>query len=128
MAQNGRTTPGQEALIAALLAGQKIEAAAKTANISERTAYRWQKSPAFQAALKTAQHTLFNEKLNILKAGVGVALFTLQRNMSDKGNAPASTQVRAAQIWLEQAIALHKMTELEQRLVEIETRMKEQRP
>ncbi len=124
MTDDSRLSIKQEAFLAALMSGEKVEVAARTAKISERTAYRWQKEPAFQAALRDAQQKLFNDRLGILKVGVVVALRTLQRHMTDD-TTPAATQVRAAQVWLEQAIIIHKMEELQEKYTLLEQVVKD---
>jgi len=120
--QNGSLTTKQTALIAALISGERVEQAAKTASISPRTAYRWQKEPSFQDALKEAQGQAFEKKLAVLKDGIGAALAALARNMGERS--PAGVQVRAAQVWLETAIELYKMEAIEERLAELEHLLK----
>jgi hypothetical protein len=56
---------------------------------------------------KEAQQAIFEEALNALMQDLGEARETLRAILKD-AEAPASTRVRAAQIILEQAIALHK--------------------
>jgi hypothetical protein len=117
----GELSPKQYALLAAILTGKSTEAAAKSVLISPRTAYRWVKLPAFKVALAQGQQALFEENLGTLKQGVRGALTALARNMGE--NKPAGVQVRSAQIWLEQAIAIYKMNDLEARLEELEEQL-----
>jgi len=114
-----KLTPKQETLITALLTPLSITASAKVAGISEPTARRWLKLPHFQAAYKKAQKALFDQALTGLMLKVDKAIETLDRNMSGE-DTPASTQVRAAQIVLEQAITVYKTAELEEKLKELE--------
>src|SRR5438067_2162002 len=116
-------TPKQELLITALLTPLSIVTAAKAAGIAEKTARRWLKLPHFQAAYQAAQKSLFNQALTGLMQKVDKAIETLDRNMDSK-ETPASTQVRAAQIMLEQAINVHKMSELEAKYAELEQLVK----
>ncbi len=116
-------TPKQDSLITLLLAGIDIKAAARNIGIGEKTAHRWLKLPHFLTAYKSAQQSLFDDNLSELRSGVSTAISTLKRNMTGE-EVPPSTQVRAAQIWLDSAIELHKMSELEARLMEIEERLK----
>ncbi len=127
MAENGVSeqeslTINQEKFIEALLAGAQLTVAASSSHISYRTAQRWWKLPHVQAAYKAAQRQLFDQALTGLMQKVDKAIETLDRNMTGE-EVSASTQVRAAQIVLEQAIAVHKMSELEARLAELEARL-----
>lgn len=112
-------TPKQEQLIAVLVSGVNIAAAAKAIGIGDKTARRWLKLPHFMLAYRKAQGDLFTDALQGLQGKIGKAISTLDRNMSSE-ETPASTQVRAAQIVLEQAIAIHKVSELEQKISELE--------
>src|SRR6266567_918456 len=105
----GKLTPKQDTLIALLLAGVNIVAAAQQVGIAQATAHRWLKLAHFQAAYKTAQRALFDQALTGLMNKVDKAIVTLDRNMDADINTPASTQVRAAQIVLEQAIGVYKI-------------------
>jgi len=105
-------TPKQELLISLLLAGVNIATAAKQAGVSDKTARRWLKLPAFKHAYRTAQHDLFRESLQALQGKIEKAIDTLDRHM-DADETPASSQIRAAQIVLDQALAIDKMSELE---------------
>lgn len=115
-------TPKQEELITALLSLPSIAAAAKATGIGDKTARRWLKLEHFQEAYKTAQATQYKVALAALKEGVSDAIRTLRRNMTSE-DVPPATQVRAAQIWLEQAMLIHRVEELEQKNLEIERRL-----
>ena|SRR5256885_5854962 len=124
--EENELTPKQEQLIASLVAGNIIAVAAKAVGIGERTAYRWLKLPHFQVAYRDAKQVAFNEKLDKLRDGVSIALKTLLKHMTNE-ETPANVQVRCAQIWLEQSIEIHKMSELEARLQELEGALKASR-
>src|SRR6266700_2902106 len=109
---NEQLTPKQEQLIAILLSGVNIVAAAANIGIAEKTAHRWLKLPAFKHAYRTAQHDLFRDSLQALQSKIDKAIDTLDRHM-DADETPASSQIRAAQIVLDQALAIDKMSELE---------------
>lgn len=112
-------SPKQEMLIAELIAGNNITIAARLADVGDKTARRWLKLPHFQQAYKAAQKQVFETALAALLLKVEKAVDTLDRNM-DSVEAPAAAQIRAAQIVLEQANNVHKMRELEEKLVELE--------
>ncbi len=118
-------SPQQDQLISLLLAGIAINAAAKQVGINEKTAHRWLKLKHFQQAYKAAQKALFDQALTGLMLKVDKAIETLDRNMNADINTPASVQVRAAQIVLEQAISVHKTAELEQKILELEEYIQE---
>jgi len=122
MLGNVSLSPKQSKLLSLLLDGQSIVAAAKAVGITQQTAHRWRKEPAFQAAYQAEQQKLFTERLTALRLGVCKALATLARNMGE--DVSPSVQVRAAQIWLEQAIVVHKASEVDLRLEALEARSK----
>jgi hypothetical protein len=124
-ANSEQLTPKQEQLIALLVAGIAIVTAARNIGIGEKTAHRWLKLPHFLAAYKAAQKALFDQALTGLMLKVDKAIDCLDRNMSGD-DVPAATQVRAAQLILEQSIAVHKMSELEAKVEALESYIKQQ--
>lgn len=116
-------TPKQELFLGSLLAGNTILTSAKVAGVTEKTAYKWLKLPHFKSAQKAAQKQLFDQALTGLMLKVDKAIETLDRHMSGE-DTPASTQVRSAQIVLEQAINIGKMSELEAKYAELEQLLK----
>jgi len=122
MQANTSLTAKQERLIAALLANASVVDAAKACKINESTAYRWLKLSHFQDAYKAARRAAFDELLLALMTGTGTALKVLHEAM--KQGETHSVRVRAAQIWLEQAIAVHKMSELEAEIAELRALLK----
>ena len=119
-------SPKQNTLISALLAGHTITVAAAAAGVNQKTAHAWLKLPHVQSAYQVAQKELFDEALAGLRLKVQKAIDTLDRNMSSD-EVPASSQIRAAQIVIEQAIAVHKMSELEAKVAELERAVKDVR-
>ncbi|SRR6266567_3039403 len=120
MAENVALSASQAKLVEALLAGANLTVAATTAGIAYRTANRWWKLECVQQAYKAGQKSLFDQALTGLMLKVEAAIETLDRHMTAE-ETPASSQIRAAQIVLEQAISIHKMSDLEARLHELET-------
>ena len=126
MAENDQIpalTPKQERLIEALLTGHNITLSAKASGVADKTARRWLKLPHFQQAYKAAQKRLFDQALTGLMLKIDRAIETLDRHMSGE-ETPANVQVRAAQIVLEQAIIIHKVSELEAKFTELEQLIK----
>ena len=118
------TTPKQDKLIAALLAGNTIVEAATIAGCNETTAHAWLKLPSVQEAYTEAKHHVFDEALSQLMLDTGEARTTLKAMMKD-ASVPPNTRVRAAQIILEQAIDIHKVSELEQKIAKLEDLLKD---
>jgi phage terminase small subunit len=127
MAGNDRNqlTSKQEAFLAAYLACSNITVAARTCGMAEKTARRLVKQSDFQEAYRAAKRELFNQALDGLREHVDKAINTLVRHMSAE-ETPAGAQIRAAQIYLEQAINVHKMSELEEKYAELERLVKDQ--
>lgn len=113
----------QEAFIAALLKPMTVDAAAKVAGVSDRTAHRWLRLPHVQLALETARHEAFDSALEELRAGVAVAITTLLKVMTSD-DSRAYVRVQAAAIWLQTALQVHKMSDLEAKVSELETLLK----
>lgn len=126
MIENDQTklTAKQDALIVALLSQPSLVAAARSINVPEVTARRWLKLDAFQKAYRDAQQEKFTDALTLLKTGVSVALKTLAKHMTDEGTPPA-VQVRAANIWLDHAMAVDEKNTLDERHDEILKRLDE---
>lgn len=122
-----KTTPKQDLFIQALLAGNSIVTAASTAKCNEKTAHQWLKQSHVQKAYRDAQRQVFNDALGQLMLDVGEARDTLKEVMKDS-SAPHSARVRAAQILLEQSIKVHEISELEEKIVELEQLVKERNP
>lgn len=118
-------TAKQETFIMAMLSAPSIVEAARITGINEKTARRWLKLPEVRTAYQGAQREVYDASLTTLKLAVHDAVSVLTQTMKDELT-PASTRVRAAQIVIEQAVELQKMSELEQKLVELEQRLQQQ--
>jgi hypothetical protein len=112
-------TPKQDKLIAALLAGHTMLAAAKIVGCTDKTARAWLEIEQVQRAYKAAKKAAFDDALEQLRYKVPGAISTLSTIMTND-EAPESSRVRAAQIILEQAIEQHQTKELEERIAELE--------
>jgi len=78
----------------------------------------------YQDAYKAAQRALFDDSLSLLMAGVEDAVKGIKAIAKDDEIQP-QVRLRAYQIWLEQAIGLHKMSELESKVEELEQFLKD---
>lgn len=112
-------SPKQHRLIADLVSGKNIKDAAKAVDIAEKTAHAWLKQPLFQQAYQAAKHAAFDERLGMLKDGISIALKTLLKHMSNE-ETPPQVQVRSAEIWLKHSVEIHKMQEVDNRIIELE--------
>ncbi len=126
MAHNGTATKEvsskQAKFVDALLVGSTVLVAGKTAGISPRTAARWKKDRVLQALVAQRRQEQFNETLDAFRAGLPAAMALVLETIKDK-ETPRSIRLRAAQIWIEHALQLHKVEELEDRLSELEERL-----
>ncbi len=116
-------SPKQQKLISELVSGKHINEAAKIVGINETTAHAWLKLPLFQQEYKAAKQAIFDDRLDKLRDGISIALKTLLKHMSNE-ETPPQVQVRAAQIWLEQSLEIHKMQAFEQRVIELEEKVR----
>jgi hypothetical protein len=105
------------ALLAALASGQTIEAAAKIAHLSERTARRWLDDETFQRALAEARRALLAQALGVLTDAATAATRTLRALLDAESE---SVRVRAAVAILDQARAHVETDDLAQRLAVFE--------
>ncbi len=120
----GELSSKQTLFVAALLAGHTVLVAAKASGIAEMTAHRWLKDPRVQDAIKQARHQAFDTALSRLMDVTSEAIDTLASVMRDK-EAPRGVRIRAAQLLLENAIEVHKMSELEQKIAALSALVEE---
>lgn len=107
-----------EVFITALLAHGTIAAAAKAADISHATAYRWLAQGPVKDAYAEARRELMRAAMSKLVAAVTQAVDTLVACM-DPEIAPA-IRVQAAQALLANALKAQDVLELDARLTAIE--------
>lgn len=112
-------TRKQETFIAAMLSMPTIMAAAQHVQVTDKTAHAWLKLPHVQEAYQQARKEAFDKSLQVLMTGTSSALSTILSIMKDSENSPG-VRLRAAQIWLEKAIEVHKNEDLEARIQELE--------
>ncbi len=127
MAQNGTISRDlsskQAKYVDALLVGSTSLIAAKTAGISPRTAARWKKEQAIQQELLRRRKEQFNETLEAFRAGLPAAMALVLDCIKDK-ETPRSIRLRAAEIWISHALEIHKMSELETQIAELQAILK----
>jgi hypothetical protein len=110
----------QERAIVALLSKPWIGAAAKTADVSHVTLWRWMKRPDFRARLRNARRAVVEGAIGRLQQAATEAVSTLQRNMTC--GTPA-VEVRAATAILDQAIRAVKLFDVVERVEQLEARL-----
>jgi hypothetical protein len=110
----------QERAIIALLAEPSIEAAAKTAEVSDVTIWRWMKLPEFRAKLRDARRAVVEGAIGRLQAAATEAVETLRRNLTC---GTPSTEVRAATVILDQAVRCLELFDLAERVEHLEARL-----
>ncbi|HAT45524.1 MAG TPA: hypothetical protein DDW33_14175 [Ktedonobacter sp.] len=111
MSDNGVLTAKQTAFLLALVQGQKVEAAARSATISCRTATRFQKLPAFQAAMRAAQEAQVNK---VVEGLYTQGLEMLRKHiLADVGVTPAS-QVAAMRLMIDERHANKELAEIKE--------------
>jgi uncharacterized protein (UPF0147 family) len=99
----------QSKVLALLVSGQSIEAAAAAGATNAATVHRWLKEEAFAGEYKRARREVVSQATATLQAACNAAASTL-REICEDTNAPASSRVSAAR----------SIFELGQRGVEIE--------
>ncbi len=86
----------QQDVLQALVAGQSISAAAKSAGVHRSTVHNWTRHhPRFAPVLLEARHTRAERLLDELGDLTGLAIDTFRHILSDQ-DAPASTRLKAA--------------------------------
>jgi hypothetical protein len=119
MSGGPKLTHKQHALIVALIAQPTIEKAAAVAGISEATAGRWLKDPAFREAYTAARRENLSEALALLRAAMLDAITTLRTMLADPEVA-AQNKVIAARILIEQGLRSFETDDLERRIAVVE--------
>lgn len=117
MAASGKVTPKQRQLIVALLTASSVAAAAKTASVAERTAYRWMTQPAFRAELDAATKDAIGAVVRRL-ASLSLAATSVLGSAMDKGT--EAHKLKAAGVALGRLPQLAQLFALEDRLAALE--------
>ncbi len=116
-----RLTPRQHRAVAALLSCPTISEAAKTAQVGERTLYRWLIDQTFLAELHRQESELINNIARRLVSLADNALKTIQGLLDDPEASPA-VRLRAADNVLSHLLRVRELASLEERvsLLEVE--------
>lgn len=119
----GKLTPKQYKAIESLLTSGNASEAAIAAGVSRDTLYRWLKDDTFKKALIEAEGEALASLSRALVAMGEDAAATLRAAMADKA-APTGPKLRAADIVLGRLLQLRELVDLEERLSELERRVK----
>lgn len=121
MAGGGRKS-ADDALAAALAAGQTLRDAATAAGVSERTAARRAADPAFQRRVEALRAELVSAALGRLAALLSDATDALKRAVSC---GKVATEVKAATAIFQQLLKVRDQTIPEERLAAIEEQLRQ---
>lgn len=122
---HGDKRPQKEhAAIIALLTNSNIPQAAKAANISDTTLWRWLQQDDFREKLREAQSRIFDDALGKLQSATTRAVECLMKNL-DSPNAWASVQ--SARAIIHYGLKSREKFDLEQRLAKIESALEAKR-
>jgi len=105
------------ALIAALAAGQPVDAAAQAAQVSERTAYRRLADPAFKRAVQTARAELLAQAVGRLADAATAAVATLRDLLDAEAD---SVRLGAARAILDAGMRGTELVDLAERVATLE--------
>jgi DNA-binding transcriptional MerR regulator len=110
-------TKPQTDAIAKILNGYPIRSAAKEANVSERTVYRWMKNPLFAAELRSQRRLRYDGGMSRILGTVEIAVNTLQKGLKD---GKLTDQIAIASKFLELAMKHQSTADLEERIATLE--------
>ena len=108
-------TRKKEAAIIGLLTQPSLDEAAKVADVSTTTLWRWQQDPGFQAECRKAQRQSMGRAIAQLQQASFAAVKTLKEIMEDP-KAPASARVTAARTVLEMGLRATEVDDLRSRM------------
>ncbi len=120
-----KLTPKQERALVALLDCGEIKKAAEIAEVGEVTLWRWLQAPDFQTRYRAARRQLVETAIAQLQSDCTTAARVL-REVAEDRQAPASSRVAAARAIIEQSVSAVQLTDLQERLEEVERLLQEQ--
>jgi hypothetical protein len=120
-----KLTPKQERALVALLDCGEIKKAAEIAEVGEVTLWRWLQLSDFQSRYRAARRQLVETAIAQLQSDCTTAARVL-REVAEDREAPASSRVAAARAIIEQSVSAVQLTDLQERLEEVERLLHEQ--
>ena len=119
MSKNNTLSIKKQRAIETLATSGNVAEAARAANVSRKTLYRWLRQSDFTEALEVAaQESLANLSRELVRLGAQ-SVTTLEEAMTDT-EAAASTKVRAADVVLARLLQLRELVSIESRLTALE--------
>ncbi|MFL5330040.1 MAG: hypothetical protein ACJ8C4_14135 [Gemmataceae bacterium] len=116
---------GDAPLLLAMACGATVEQAARQAGLSDRTIYRRLKDPEFRKELQAVRDDMVRRSAGMLTAAAGEAVKTLAALMSS--GVPPATRLGAARAVLEIGIKVREVSELAERVANLEDRLGQNR-
>lgn len=113
-------TGKQSGVLALLVAGSSIDAAAKAQSVNPSTVFEWLKKDDFKAAYRAAVSEAVNHASGQLKAACSDAVNTL-RDVANDSEAPAAPRVSAARAIIELSMKAIELDELAARIEALES-------
>jgi hypothetical protein len=109
----------QRRFVTSLLAGNRIERAAKAAGITRKTAFRYLSDHAVRQALSEVVDVTLAQVARQVVTSMGAAASTLVEIHQDPGS-PAASRVAAARAILVSGPRLHEFADLCRRVIDME--------
>ena len=109
----------KQQLIAELIQQQTVREAAKAVGIGEATAFRWLKDAQFTSSYRKARQQLVEHSISRIQKASGEAIELLRTVLQDD-TAPASSRVSASKIILELSIRGLEITDIIERIENLE--------
>jgi type II secretory pathway component PulF len=125
MPQTGRRNVDHN-LLTALACGATVEAAARSAGVSESTVYRRLRQPAFRQRLQEVRADMVQRTSAMLTASGMEAVKTLLA--LQQASTPASVRLGAARAILELGLKVREVADLERRLSALEQQLSSANP
>lgn len=116
VAENGSPV-GDDSFALAIASGTSVREAAAAAGLSERTAYRRLRDPAFRRRVSEFRASLLSEAVGRLSEAANEAVSTLKALLSSRTD---SVRLSAARTILELGPKLREQAELEERIAALE--------
>lgn len=119
MTENGTLSAPQKRAIAALLTERTTRDAAQTAQVAERTLWRWLADPEFRAELTRREGALIDQATRSLLTMQGAALEAFDSVLNSDA-AKDADKLRAAEGVLTYLLKLRELNSLEERIARLE--------
>jgi hypothetical protein len=108
-------------LMLALACGATVEAAARQAGVSEKTAYRRLAEPEFKKKLRAVRADIVQRTAGALTAAATESVRTLLE--LQKSPSPPAVRLGAARAVLEVGLKVREVTDLQEEMAELEERL-----